>query len=219
MPYIGYFQLIREVDKYIVYDDVNYIKKGWINRNNILENGSAKLFTISLKEASQNKLINEIEIVDDFSKFKKKLQYNYSKAPYYNETYSMIERIVDYPDKNLSRFIINSLREILAFLNIDTEILISSELTKDNSLKGKDKIIQINKILKSNTYVNAIGGQELYNNDEFETQGIKLNFLRSIPYSYPQFKDVFIPNLSIIDILMFNSQEEIKKILNSYELV
>ena len=76
MPYIGYFQLIKAVDKYVVYDDVNYIKGGWVNRNNILVNGEKKMFTITLKGASAYKHFNEIEIGDDFRKFMKTLELN-----------------------------------------------------------------------------------------------------------------------------------------------
>ena len=104
LPYIGYFQLIKAVDKYVIYDDVNYIKKGWINRNNILCNGQAHLFSISLRGASQNKLINEIEISDDFSKFRKMIELSYRKAPYFEEVFKLLNSIIDYPNKNLFSF-------------------------------------------------------------------------------------------------------------------
>lgn len=219
MPYIGYFQLMKAVDKYVIYDDVNYIKRGWINRNNILENGEKKLFTISLHKASQNKLINEIEIEDDFQKFLKTIQMNYRKAPYYSEIISLIERIVSFPDKNLARFLTNSFREILSYLSIDTELLVSSRLQKDCSLKGSDKILHICKLLGADTYYNAIGGQELYDKEEFAKNGIQLHFLQTAPISYPQFNQEFVPYLSIIDVLMFNSPEKVNKLLDEYTLI
>ena len=100
MPYIGYWQLMNAVDTYVVYDDVNYINRGWINRNNILISGSSYMFTIMLKKASQNKLINEIEILDDFSKLKKQIEFAYKKAPYYDRIIVLLNKIFDYPNKN-----------------------------------------------------------------------------------------------------------------------
>jgi len=132
-PYIGYFQLINIVDKFVLYDDVNYIKKGWINRNNLMVNGKKLLFTISLSQASQNKLINEIEIADTFEKFLKTIQINYSKAEYYKPTNELINRIISYKQNNLRDFIKISLEEILTYIGIESEILISSELNKNNS--------------------------------------------------------------------------------------
>ena len=99
MPYIGYFQLMKAVDRYVVYDDVNYIKRGWVNRNNILVNGEKRMFTITLKKASQNKLFNEIVIGDDFEKLMKMLRMNYSKAINFDETMTLMERIISFPDK------------------------------------------------------------------------------------------------------------------------
>lgn len=219
MPYIGYFQLMKAVDKYVVYDDVNYIKGGWISRNNILIGGEKKLFTVILKGASPNKLINEIEIGDDFKKLIKTLQINYSKAPYFNETMSLMERIVAFPDKQLARFIANSFKEILTYLHIETEILISSDLQKDCSLKGKDKVMHICQLMNSNTYYNAIGGMELYDKNEFASHGIDLKFLETEITPYQQLGHNFVPYLSILDILMFNSVEEINMMLDKFNLI
>ncbi len=219
MPYIGYFQLMKAVDKYIVYDDVNYIKGGWVSRNNILVNGEKKLFTISLKGASPNKLFNEIEIRDDFRKLLKTLQMNYSKASHYTETMDLLEKIISYPNKQLALFIANSFREILSYLSINTEIILSSDLLKDCSLKGKDKVLHICHILNADTYYNAIGGQDLYDKKEFMDKKVKLFFLETQIKEYPQQAQNFIPFLSMIDVLMNNSVEEINLLLDSYNLL
>jgi hypothetical protein len=219
MPYIGYFQLMKAVDKYVVYDDVNFIKGGWINRNNILVNGEKKLFSIILKGASPNKLINEIEIGDDFKKLTKTLELNYVKAPYFKDIILLLERIFSFEDKQLSNFVANSFREILSYLNIDTEIIISSSLNKNCSLKGKNKVIHICKLLNADRYLNAIGGQELYSKDEFAENDIELSFLQTEIKSYQQFNNEFIPYLSIIDVLMFNSIEEVNLMLDNYTLI
>lgn len=218
MPYIGYFQLMKAVDKYIVYDDVNYIKGGWVSRNNILVNGEKRMFTITLNAASPNKLFNEIVIGDNFKKLMKTLQLNYSKAPYFNASMALMEKIISYPDKQLSLFIANSFKEILDYLSIDTEILISSGIHKNNLLKGKDKVLHICELLKADTYYNAIGGQELYNKEEFKKHGINLFFLETQIIKYPQQAKEFVPYLSFIDVLMNNSKEEINLLLDSYIL-
>lgn len=219
LPYIGYFQLIKAVDKYVIYDDVNYIKKGWINRNNILCNGQAHLFSISLRGASQNKLINEIEISDDFSKFRKMIELSYRKAPYFEEVFKLLNSIIDYPNKNLSLFLANSIKEICKYLSIDTEIIFSSEIEKNNDLKGQEKILEICKILQAKTYTNAIGGQSLYDKDIFLKENIELYFLQSNLTVYKQNLDEFIPYLSILDVMMWNSKDEINSMLESYELI
>lgn len=219
MPYIGYFQLMKLVDRYVVYDDVNYIKGGWVSRNNILMNGEKRMFTIGLQGASPNKLFNEINVGDDFKKFRKMLQTNYGKASYFHPAMELIERIVSCPERQLALFIMNSFREILNYLDIKTELVLSSTLPKDCSLKGKDKVIQICKLLDADSYVNAIGGQELYDKKEFEQQGINLFFLVSEPKPYIQLSREFIPYLSIIDILMNNSTRDINNLLGSYKLV
>lgn len=218
-PYIGYFQLLNAVDEYVIYDDVQYIKGGWINRNNLLIGGQKVLFTFQLNDASPNKLINEIEIKSDFTKFLKTVQMAYSKAPYKTPVCELLERICAYDDKNLARFIGNSIMEIAQYLSIDTKIIYSSELEKDNHLAAQDKIIAICQKLDADVYINAIGGRELYNKKTFTNNDIDLKFLQPNLQPYKQLKNDFIPGLSIIDVLMFNSSEEIKEMMNCYELI
>lgn len=219
LPYIGYWQLIKAVDKYVVYDDVTYIKGGWINRNNILISGQKKLFTITLNGAGSYKLINEIEIGDDFSRFLKTIQANYAKAPFFREIMALVKTIVANDSRCLSKFITNSIQKVLDYLNIDTEILVSSEISKDCTLKGKNKVIQICKNLGADSYYNAIGGQELYDKAEFASHRIELKFIKTNLNPYPQFKNEFVPGLSILDVLMFNSPEEVNRMLNNFELL
>lgn len=218
-PYIGYFQLIKKADKFVLYDDVNYIKKGWINRNNILINGQKKSFTISLSGASQNKLINEIEITDDFGKFIKTIRLNYCKAPYYKQAMDIIERALNHDNRNLSLFIKNSLEIILDYLNISTELLLSSEIKKDSNLKGQHKILAICKELNATTYINPIGGMELYNKDYFSKNSIEIYFIKSTCMEYKHFSAEFEPCLSIIDVLMHNSAQSINKMMSDFVLL
>lgn len=219
MPYIGYFQTMAAVDKYVVYDDVQYIKGGWVSHNYLLIGGRKQMFTIRLKGASPNKLFNEIEIGDNFRKLTQTLHLNYHKAPYYDEVMPVLSEIFSYEDRNLARFLWNSYRKLFEFLGIDTEIILSSSIDKDCTLKGKDKVIDICHSLGADTYINAIGGQELYNKKEFAANGIELYFMRTDSISYPQFGNVFEPGLSFIDVLMFNGREGSSKLLSKYTLV
>ena len=220
MPYIGYFQLMKAVDKYVIYNDVNYINRGWVARNNILISGKKQLFTISLQGASQNKHFTEIQVLDNFRKLVKTLDMNYSKAPFFQSTMGVMEKIFSYPERRLDFFIKNSFEQILFYLGIKTELILSSNLNKDDSLKGQNKILEICKILKADTYYNAIGGKELYDKEVFEDNGISLHFLKTDEnLRYTQFPNMeFVPNLSIIDVLMFNSVEEVNKMLDDYTL-
>ena len=221
-PYIGYFQLINAVDEFVVYDDVNFIKRGWINRNNILQNSKALLFSIPLIEASQNKQINEIHIFTD-SNWKQKLlrsiELSYKKAPFFQKVFLLLEEIILNDETNLSRYLISSLQKISSYLKMSTIFKISSELDKNIDLKGQDKIIDICKNLKATNYTNAIGGLDLYDKSSFENNNIGLNFLKTTNINYSQFGNDFVPYLSIIDVLMFNPLEEIQSMLNQYELI
>lgn len=220
-PYLGYWQLINAVDKYVVYDDVTYIKGGWINRNNILLNNSSHLITLSLVNSSSFKNINEIEITRDSIKLEKLLKtikVAYMKAPHYKEIMPIIEKLVR-TNTNIANLNFNSIIEINKYLNIQTEILLSSQIKKDNKLKAQDKVIHINEILGADTYYNAIGGQTLYSKEIFKEKGINLRLLKMNELRYKQFNNEFVPNLSIIDVLMFNKKETIQKYLDNFCLI
>lgn len=218
-PYIGYWQLINAVDTFVIYDDVNFIKQGYINRNSILSNGKSQVITMELIGASSNKLINEVEVGNNRKKLSKTIKQNYIKAPYFEVVYPLIENILNQNEKNLGKFIGYSLEQISNYLEINTKFIYSSDIEKDNALKAQDKVLEICNILKADKYINAIGGQELYNKEIFKENGIELNFLKTELVEYKQFKNDFVPYLSIIDILMFNSKDEIKNMLVRYELV
>jgi hypothetical protein len=217
-PYLGYFQLINYVNKYLIYDDVNFIKQGWINRNRILVNKKEYLFTLELSGASSFKLINDINVGDNRNKLLKTIEQSYSKAPFFKPAFEMVQSVVLFTENNLGKFLTNSIRVVCEYLDVKTEILISSEIKKDTTLHGQDKILHICKMLGADEYVNAIGGQDLYSRTTFENNNIVLTFLKSKPVHYRQNSDAFIENLSIIDVVMNNSQEEIKGMLEHYEI-
>lgn len=219
MPYVGYFQLMAAVDKYVIFDDVNYIKRGWSARNNILVNGQSHLFNIAVEGGSQNNLYTQVTVVDDFSKLHKTLEMAYKKAPYYYETMNILEQVFAYEDRRFNHFMRNSYSIILDYLGIETELLLSSDLSNDKNLKGKDKILDICILLGANEYYNAIGGQELYDRQEFADNGIKLGFVEPTLEPYPQLSKEFLPGLSIIDMLMMNSKEAAYKQVNTCKIV
>jgi hypothetical protein len=219
-PYIGYFQMVNAVDKFVFYDDVNYINRGWINRNRILINNEPKYITVELIKASQNKLINEIEVGNNINKLINSISLAYKKAPYYKEVFPVIENCLNYQTNLISELAIQSVISVSEYLNLPTQFEVSSELYADS--KGIDKADRLIHICKKNDathYINAIGGIELYNKEYFSGKNITLKFIKCYLSSYKQFNDEFVPGLSIIDVLMFNDIESCQKILNQFELI
>ena len=221
LPYIGYFQLISAVDKFVVYDNIEYTKKGWINRNRILVNNKDAFISLPLKKDSDYLTVVERSLADtwpqDRAKLLNKITECYRKAPYFKEVYPLVQDILCTDESNLFRFIFRSLQLIKNWLAIPTEMIISSEIDFDQHLKGEEKVIAICKALKADEYINPIGGLTLYDKDRFRKAGLKLSFLRSSDsIVYKQFSDEFIPWLSIIDMMMFNSTEEITLISKQY---
>lgn len=222
MPYIGYWQLMNAVDQYVVYDDVNFIKGGWINRNRILLNNESKYFNIQMQGASSNKLINEIGVNHDIHVINKNLrtlEAAYKEAPYFKAVYPIIEEILYNPEPSLSIFLLYSIEKIKEYLGINTKLLLSSQIEKQNELKGQEKVLQICEILNATQYYNAIGGQNLYSYSAFREKGIELIFLKTKEITYKQWGKNFFPNLSIIDVMMFNAVEEIADMLKEYTII
>ncbi len=220
-PYIGYWQLIHAVDVFVIYDNIQYTKKGWINRNRFLLNGSDCLFTLPLKKGSDFLDVCEREIADTFERegLLRKITNAYRKAPYANTVLPLLREWLYHDDTNLFRYILATVRGVCGYLGIDTRIVISSTLAIDHSLRAAEKVKAICGALHSDTYINAIGGQGLYSKDDFARRNIDLKFIMTREIRYPQFGAEFVPWLSIIDIMMFNSREEIRRMLNEYDLV
>lgn len=213
LPYIGYFQLIAAVDTFIVYDNIKYTKKGWINRNRLLQNGSDVMFSLPLKTDSDFLEVRERELAANFNRDKLLNQFAgaYRRAPYFAQTFVLLETIVRHEEHNLFRYLYHSILTLCAHLDIATEIRISSEIDIDHSLKSQNKVLALCAAVGAQRYVNAIGGMELYTPDSFREHGIELKFIRSQAFDYAQFGAAFVPWLSIIDVLMFNAKENVSK--------
>lgn len=221
-PYIGYFQLIAAVDVFVVYDNVKYTKKGWINRNRMLQNGKDAIFSLPLKSASDYLDVRERELAADFNRDKLLNQFRaaYRRAPFFALTFPLVERIVRYEETNLFRFLHHSIVTTCEHLGIATRIKISSEIAIDHSLKNQDKVLALCAALGAGTYVNAIGGMALYAKDAFREKGVDLQFIRPKAFGYPQFGEAFVPWLSIIDVMMFNPLDAIRTCISTnYELI
>ena len=218
-PYIGYFQLINEADVFVIYDDVNYIKGGWLNRNYILSQGKPQLLTLETIGASSNKLINQVQVGRNHKKILKTLRQSYAKAPYFDDVFSVIEEILYSPELNLARFLELSLGRICKYLEISCKLTVSSELDKNNNMRGEEKVLEICNLLDATQYINAPGGKALYNYSSFDEKGIKLSFIETRAVQYQQLNSKFVPNLSIIDVMMFNDKENCLNLLMEYEIV
>lgn len=212
-PYIGYYQLMNEVDEFVVYDQIQFTKKGWIHRNRFLSNGAPAYFSLAIAKDSDYKDVVERTISPSFDKGKllRQLQGSYRKAPQYHVVFPLLEQVVMHDDDNLFGFLLNSLEVTKTYLGISTPLVVSSSIHADHSLKGKDRVIDMVKASGGDKYINPIGGVELYDKDEFANNNIALSFIKPSLIPYPQFKGEFIPALSILDVMMFNSKEEIQE--------
>lgn len=223
-PYLGYFQLINSVDKFVFYDDVNFIKQGWINRNQIKVNNQKSMFTVPVKKASSFELINETELHPQLyakwrRKFGKTLEQAYGKTPRFDKVYPLINDILERDFEKVSDLAAESVRSISAYLGMDKEFYISSRSFSTNQdLDRADRIIDITKRLGAEEYVNSPGGRSLYCKKYFQSNGITLHFIEPSLPEYTQTGKEFISGLSIIDILMNKSIPEINVMLKSSKL-
>lgn len=219
LPYIGYFQLINAVDRFVLYDNIKYTKKGWINRNRIFTNGKEEFITLPLKKDSDFLNIDQRYLASSFPLEKKKIlrkvKESYQMAPYFSEIYKLFEGILDFDNSNLFHFVYNSLMMVCNYLKISKEFIASSTLPIDHTLKAENKVLAICKQMNTDYYINPIGGVKLYSKENFTKNNIALSFLSPHTIVYYQSNTEFIPNLSILDVMMFNSKEKILHFINS----
>lgn len=217
-PYIGYFQLINAVDEFVIYDNIEFTKKGWINRNRILVNEADAIITLPLKKDSDYLHVKDRYLAETWEIERKKMlnriTESYRKAPCFKETYEVIEKCILYEDRNLFKFILHSLQTLMQYLNIKTNLVISSSILVDHQLKSDAKVMAICKERGADMYINPIGGIVLYDKNHFKQNNLELQFQKSNSITYKQFNNDFLPWLSIIDVMMFNSKEEINKFLS-----
>ncbi len=219
-PYLGYFQLINCVDTFVIYDNIEFTKTGWIRRNRILNFDRDRYIVVPLKKASDYSHVCDLEIAEtyDYKKILRVIKGAYERSPYFNDTFQLLKDIIPPVNHHLFDYLLSVTKSLCAYLEIQTKFIISSSISINHSLKAQEKVIALCTALNADEYINPIGGQTLYDKSSFAKSGIELSFHRISDITYSQFKDPFIPNLSIIDVMMFNSKERIKELLNIYEL-
>ena len=222
-PYIGYFQLINSVDEFVIYDNIEFTKKGWINRNRILANGVDVYISLPLRKDSDYLHVKDRFLAHTWDVERKKLlnriTESYRKAPCFKETYEVLEKCIMHEDRNLFNFLLHSVQTLIDYLHIDTKLIVTSSIMIDHQLKGEEKVMAICKQQQADVYINPIGGLELYDKERFRSNDIELHFQKSNYITYKQFNNEFIPWLSIIDVMMFNDKLEVKRLLNHSTLL
>ena len=221
-PYIGYWQLINAVDRFVIYDDVNYIKSGWINRNRMLINGEARYFTAPLNRLSSNKSIKDTELQDSMiwrNKLIRMLEVAYGRAPYFEDVYPFLAELLKNKENNLALYLIEIIKKLVQRYKISTDLIVGSQAYNNKNLSGQQRIIDICSQEGANVYINSQGGMDLYDINIFRDSSIELKFIRPKKNIYQQLGSTFVPNLSIIDIMMFNSPEEIRSMLCQFEYI
>lgn len=223
-PYLGYFQLVEAVDTFTFFDDVNFIKKGWIHRNQLLVSGQKYLFSVPLQQASQNKLIKDIYLHSSSysqwrAKFLKTIRQSYYRAPFFQDVFRLLTRVLERPHQTIAELAIDSVESVARFIGLKTSFNTSSSLDYDHNLSGQDKIIKICTLQQATTYVNPIGGTSLYEAEKFSQRDLALRFIQSSPIQYVQGKNNFVPHLSMIDVLMHNEIASVNRFLQQYTLI
>ncbi len=221
-PYLGYWQLMNTVDEFILYDDVTFIKNGWISRNRIKSAGKPLYFGLQVRGISSNRRICDHELLRDERserKLRRTLENVYHRAPYYEETASLFGLCMDYPETNLALFLNNCIRETAAHLGIKTRIISAAEQEFPHETSGQDRILELCSLRKADAYYNSVGGKSLYDQAAFAAAGCPISFLRMDEnIRYAQGEGAFVPALSILDALMYNSRSEMQDLLMRYSL-
>lgn len=217
-PYIGYFHLIYAADLFLIYDDVAFIKRGYINRNSVLSGNGITRFTVPVPGASQNKLISDLNFSTDIAKVLKTIEHSYSKAPFFPAIFPMIREILEYEDRSIAAVCQRSYEVLFFYLGFEKRFLKTSELDYDRTKSAQERLITLCHKFEADCYINAPGGRSLYAKGDFAAQSVDLKFIDSLPVEYRQGNHEFIPNLSVIDALMHCAPEEIVSLLQKYEL-
>jgi hypothetical protein len=204
-PYLSYWQLVQAVDTFVIFDDVSYINKGYVDRNNILIDGQSFSMKLELQGASQNKRINEIKVGGNRIKLLKTIERAYKRAPNFDEALPVISEILMNTEENLANFLGFSISTIAAYLNIETKIIYSSELKLTQT--GKERIIPIVQDLGSKIYINLEGGRDLYQHSMFDAEHIELRFLIT---DWQSLSSAGVSKNSIVDVLMHFKKSEVQ---------
>lgn len=223
-PYVGYFQLIRSVDHFVVYDDVQFIKGGWINRNRISNQGKVQTFTIPAQGRTFPARIVDVECGLDprfCTKFLRQIEQEYRKAASFAAVFAMIERVLTGPHQNnMATVATQSIAGVFDLLDLPFNPVVSSrDFPREEGVKGAERVIAITQAIGGRRYINLMGGLSIYTPEQFSAAGIDLRFIFDRSEAYPQFGQTFLPKLSIIDVLMHNEPARVRAMLEQYDLL
>lgn len=218
-PYIGYFQLMRAVDQFVFYDDAQYMKNGWINRNRIAIGEEEKWVTLPVEHSGLRTKINERHYIlkENVEAIKRKLVAAYSRAPNFEKAYRFVCDLLDFDDPNVAVFNTNLLCESAHRLGIDCHFAVSSEIAQSDGRRGEAKVIDMCRALGADHYINPIGGLELYDPRRFSEAGLRLSFLQTTVSPANPSDDG--THLSIIDTIMRSGWEEARSQLGRYKIL
>lgn len=225
MPYIGYFQLINAVDEFILFDTPQFIRHGWIERNNILKiNGDSIYIKVPLVKHERSTAILDIKINNSINweeKILAQITHYKKKAPYYNEVTTLLNYSFEFKTESIVKLNYYALKTICDYLNITTPIKIWSEMKVEiESANAPDEwALNICKALKADTYYNPEGGLSFFDRSKYKNENIEIKFLRSTEIEYNQFSNNFVPFLSIIDLLMFCSKNEVISMMDKFKII
>lgn len=225
-PYLGYFSLIKQTEQFVLLDEVQFIKQGWIHRNRVLsEGGSWNYIRVPLEKYRQKDLISEVRINNKEewrNEIFKHLLYYKKRAPYYQETIDTVEKALNIDTDSIVRLNEHSLRVICNYIGIPADFKIFTEmgLVVERSEAPDEVPLNICEALGNVTeYWNLEGGASFYDRSKFEKAGIAIKFLKSNLLEYPQIQGGFEKALSILDVMMFNEPKKIRDMLDDFILI
>lgn len=221
-PYLGYFDLINYTDRWIVFDTAQYIRHGWVNRNRVLRPTTGWTYiVVPVKKHGRETAISDVEIANNqdwkTSLLGKVMHYK-NKAPYVDETMSLIKDCLMPLEDSLACLNVYVMDMVCKRLGINFDYTFFSEMNLDiGPVEGPgDWALRISEALGATEYANPPGGVDLFNEQAFVNRGIKLT-IRNLPtYQYTCGNYDFVPNLSIIDVLMWNEPQKIKAYLDEH---
>lgn len=220
-PYLGYFQLIHAVDRFVVLDDVSYIKSGWLNRNRLLGPHGPLRFTLPVEGASSHRRLGELQLVAGprwQDKLLRTIEQCYSRSPGFADTWPLVEATLRFPERRLSAWLRHSLEQVCAGLGVTTPMVSAATVHPAGTARGQCRVIDVCRREGASDYINAEGGRALYAPEEFAQAGVRLHFLTHHPRAYPQRGAAFVERLSIIDVMMFNPPSALPQLLGDYSI-
>ncbi len=233
-PHIGYFQLIHAVDRFFLYDNLDYSRGGWINRNRILVvRGRPTFLSVPIRGRKITKTIRDTILLEDPHwrlSLQRSIHTCYSRSPYFRETLQLVEEILFLETSSLAEINKRCITGVCNHLGVDTEILTDStpfdalefELRQrpgTDPIRKVTRAIELCRALGADVFINAIGGRALYDKEVFARHGVRVFFVQTRPHTYPQRAATFHPSLSIIDVLMNCGRDGTRRLLGEYDLV